>query len=86
MMTGASAPPAGDGEFAHSPGEASAALLEAMDALKRRQRDERERLVREAFAAGVNKRQIALRMGISRTTVYAILGAAAQGNGEGGRT
>lgn len=67
----ASAPPAG---------ETSAALLEAMDALKRRQRDERERLVREAFAAGINKRQIALRMGISRTTVYAILGAAAQGN------
>ncbi len=34
----------------------------------------RDELVRAASAAGVNVRQIALHMGISRTTVYAILG------------
>lgn len=34
---------------------------------------QRDRLVREAFAAGVNVRQISLKSGLSRTTVYKIL-------------
>lgn len=53
----------------------AAAALDAIDAWKHRSWSERDQLVRSAFAAGVNKRQIALRMGISRTTVYAILAA-----------
>ncbi len=47
-----------------------------MDGWKRRDAEhlaERDQLVRAARAAGVNVRQIALGMGISRTTVYAIL-------------
>lgn len=50
----------------------------AMEAWRRRDAEhqaERDRLVRAAKASGVNVRQIALGMGISRTTVYAILGA-----------
>jgi len=57
------------------------AALEAIDSWKARSTEERDRLVRAAFAAGANKRQIALRMGISRTTVYAILDAAGDGGG-----
>jgi DNA-binding NarL/FixJ family response regulator len=48
----------------------------AMEAWKRRDAEhlgERNLLVRAAKACGVNVRQIALRMGISRTTVYAVL-------------
>lgn len=50
----------------------------AMEAWKRRDAEhtaERDQLVRAAKAAGVNIRQIALSLGISRTTVYAILEA-----------
>lgn len=60
-----------------SPATSEEAAL-AMEAWKRRDAGhlaERDRLVRAAKTAGVNVRQIALGMGISRTTVYAILGA-----------
>jgi transcriptional regulator of acetoin/glycerol metabolism len=35
---------------------------------------QRDQLVRAAAAAGVNVRQIALKSGLSRTTVYKIIG------------
>lgn len=37
-------------------------------------RAERDKLIREADAADISKRQIAQLMGISRTTVYTVLG------------
>lgn len=66
------------------PGEAG-----AMEAWKRRDaehRAERDRLVRAASAAGVNVRQVALSMGISRTTVYAILAQAGDDKEDHGGT
>jgi DNA invertase Pin-like site-specific DNA recombinase len=49
----------------------------ALEAWKRRDAEhqaERDKLVRAAHLAGLNKRQIALASGLSRTTVYKILG------------
>ena len=56
-------------------GAAGAAL--ALEAWKGRDAEhlaERDRLVRDAHLAGMNVRQIALKSGLSRTTVYKILG------------
>lgn len=57
-----------------SPGETAFRLAE-IDRWKQNHTAERDRLVRALFATGVNKLQIASRMEISRTTVYAILSA-----------
>jgi DNA invertase Pin-like site-specific DNA recombinase len=56
----------------------SAELDAAVSAWKQDKAAERDRLIRALRADGVNKRQIAIRMGISRTTVYAVLGADAR--------
>ena len=50
---------------------------EALDDWRQRSEQvagERDQLIRDAYAAGVNIRQIHLRSGIGRNTVYRVLG------------
>ena len=50
---------------------------EALDSWRQRREHveaERDQLIRDAYAAGVNIRQIHLRSGIGRNTVYRVLG------------
>ena len=77
MSTPGKIPPR-DVQLRDSPAAQDEAHL-SMEAWKRRNAEhlaERDQLVRAARACGVNVRQIALRMGISRPTVYSILSAA----------
>ena len=50
---------------------------EALDSWRQRREHveaERDQLIRDAYAAGVNIRQIHIRSGIGRNTVYRVLG------------